>query len=167
MPHSGPMTGAPPSSPDVSRRMSAQARTGTSPEMALRRELHRRGRRFRVEFRFDIDGLRRRRADLVFTRRRVAVFVDGCFWHRCPRHATSPKSNGSWWAAKLATNVARDADTDTRLRGAGWTVVRVWEHEDPVAAADRVETCLDTVPGDARRVVPTRPPADGLRGEGR
>ena len=105
--------------------------------------------------------------DLFFPKYRAVIFVHGCFWHRCPRHATSPKSNGSWWEAKLATNVARDADTDTRLRGAGWTVLRVWEHEDPVAAADRVEACLDTVPGDARCVVPTRPPADGLRKEGR
>jgi DNA mismatch endonuclease (patch repair protein) len=91
--------------------MARQARTGTTPEMALRRELHRRGLRFRVDYGFDIDGLRRRRADLAFTRRRIAVFVDGCFWHACPQHATSPKANNSWWAAKLAGNVARDRDT--------------------------------------------------------
>jgi DNA mismatch endonuclease (patch repair protein) len=106
--------------------------------MALRRELHRRGLRFRVDFRFDMDGLRRRRADLAFTRRRVAVFVDGCFWHVCPEHATAPRANGAWWAAKLAGNVARDRDTDARLAEAGWTVVRVWEHESVTEAADRV-----------------------------
>ncbi|MEJ8280887.1 DNA mismatch endonuclease Vsr [Pseudonocardia spirodelae] len=126
----------------MSRRMSEQVRTGTSPEMALRRELHRRGRRFRVDFRFDIDGLRRRRADLAFTRNRLAVFVDGCFWHRCPTHATFPKSNREWWESKLATNVARDADTDARLVDAGWSVVRVWEHDDVMGAADRVEAAL-------------------------
>ena len=84
----------------------------------------------------------RRRADLVFPRARVAVFVDGCFWHRCPRHATSPKNNAAWWATKLDGNVARDRDTDERLAAAGWTVVRIWEHEDPVTAADAVEVAL-------------------------
>ncbi|ALL79106.1 DNA mismatch repair protein [Pseudonocardia sp. EC080610-09] len=132
-----------PSSPDVSARMSRQARTGTSPEVALRRELHRRGRRFRVEYRFDIDGLRRRRADVVFTRYRLAIFVDGCFWHRCPEHATSPKSNGEWWATKLARNVERDRDTDERLVDAGWSVIRIWEHEAADSAADAVEDVLD------------------------
>ncbi len=119
--------------------MSRQRRTGTSPELALRSELHRRGLRFRVDRTVDVDGLRRRRADVVFTRRRIAVFVDGCFWHACPLHATSPKANGEWWAAKLAGNVARDRDTDARLAAAGWTVVRVWEHESVQEAADRVE----------------------------
>ncbi|WP_433287758.1 very short patch repair endonuclease [Pseudonocardia sp. CA-142604] len=124
--------------------MSLQARTGTSPERALRAELHRRGRRFRVEFRFDAAGLRRRRADIVFTRLKVAVFVDGCFWHRCPEHATYPKANQDWWAAKLAGNVERDRDTDDKLGLAGWSVVRVWEHEATGSAADRVESVLDT-----------------------
>lgn len=143
MPDTVPVTRATPSSPAVSLRMSRQARTGTTPERALRTELHRRGRRFRVEFGFDIDGLRRRRADVVFTRAKVAVFVDGCFWHSCPEHATSPKANQEWWAAKLAGNVARDRDTDERLTLAGWRVVRLWEHEAAVAAADRVEAVLD------------------------
>lgn len=128
-----------PSSDGVRARMSRQRRSGTMPEMSLRRELHRRGLRFRVDHRIDSAGLRRRRADLVFTRRQVAVFVDGCFWHACPQHATSPKANGAWWAAKLAANVARDRDTDDRLAAAGWTVVRVWEHEPTIDAADRVE----------------------------
>jgi DNA mismatch endonuclease (patch repair protein) len=84
----------------------------------------------------------RRRADLVFPRHRVAVYVDGCFWHRCPDHATFPKNNAEWWAEKLAGNVARDRDTDARLTAAGWTVIRIWEHEDPVRAADRVQAAL-------------------------
>lgn len=139
-----------PSTADVSDRMSRQRRAGTTPEMALRRELHRRGLRFRVDHRIDIEGLRRRRADIVFTRRRVAVFVDGCFWHACPRHATSPKANAAWWATKLAGNVARDRDTDNRLAAAGWTVVRVWEHESAADGADRVERALNSAEPQGR-----------------
>ncbi|MBU3060290.1 very short patch repair endonuclease [Nocardia sp. NEAU-G5] len=124
----------------TSARMSRQRRTGTAPETALRRELHRRGRRYFVD-RAPLAGVRRR-ADIVFPRLRVAVYVDGCFWHCCPEHATYPKNNAQWWAEKLAGNVARDRDTDARLAAAGWTVVRVWEHEDAVAAADRVQAAL-------------------------
>jgi len=78
----------------------------------------------------------------VFPRKRVAVYVDGCFWHSCPQHATSPKNNAQWWADKLAANVVRDRDTDTRLAAAGWRVVRIWEHENPAEAADRVQAAL-------------------------
>ena len=81
----------------------------------------------------------RRRPDIVFTRKRVAVFVDGCFWHSCPLHATVPKSNRDWWVAKLGRNVARDRETDDLLRVLGWTVLRFWEHEDPIAAVDLIE----------------------------
>lgn len=130
----------PSTDPLTSARMRAQRRRDTAPEVALRRELHRRGARFFVD-RAPLRGLRRR-ADLVFPRRRVAVYVDGCFWHSCPQHATSPKNNAQWWADKLAANVVRDRDTDTRLADAGWTVVRVWEHEDPTEAADRVQAAL-------------------------
>lgn len=122
--------------------MSRQRRTGTSPEMQLRRELHRRGLRFRVHTAFKEPGLRRRRADLLFTRRKVAVFVDGCFWHACPLHATSPKANAVWWRTKLDNNVARDRNTDEQLVRAGWTVVRIWEHEPVAEAADRVEALV-------------------------
>lgn len=80
----------------------------------------------------------RRTADIVFAGARVAVFVDGCFWHSCPEHGTEPSSNKAWWAEKLAKNVKRDADTDSRLAAAGWLVVRVWEHEDPAEASARV-----------------------------
>ncbi|MFF0499477.1 very short patch repair endonuclease [Nocardia aobensis] len=124
----------------TSARMARQRRTGTAPETALRTELHRRGLRYFVD-RAPLPGLRRR-ADLVFPRRKVAVYVDGCFWHRCPEHATYPKNNAEWWAEKLAGNVARDRDTDARLTAAGWLVVRVWEHENSVVAADRVQSAL-------------------------
>lgn len=117
-------------------RMSRQRRTGTAPELALRRELHRAGLRYYVD-RPPIKG-QRRRADVVFPRQRVAVYVDGCFWHRCPEHATDPKNNAQWWADKLAGNVARDRATDAILAEAGWRVVRVWEHEDPRAAAEQI-----------------------------
>lgn len=84
----------------------------------------------------------RRTADIVFARAKVAVFVDGCFWHACPEHGTSSKTNAEWWKAKLARNVDRDADTDRRLGDAGWTAVRVWEHEEPDDAASRVHTIV-------------------------
>ncbi|WP_315772110.1 very short patch repair endonuclease [Rhodococcoides kroppenstedtii] len=120
----------------TSARLSRQRRRDTKPELALRRLLHAAGLRYRVD-RAPLPGLRRR-ADVVFTRARVAVYVDGCFWHSCPVHATHPRNNAQWWADKLAANVARDRDTDRRLEEAGWTVVRIWEHEDPAVAAEKV-----------------------------
>ena len=128
--------------------MSRQATRDTSPEMALRRRLHAAGYRYRVDYP-PLRGLRRR-ADIVFTRRKVAVFVDGCFWHRCPEHGTSPASNSAWWKAKLDRNVERDADTNRLLTEAGWTVIRVWEHEDPAEALERVLGELSTDPGRKR-----------------
>src|SRR4051794_22781912 len=98
--------------------MQTTRRRDTAPELALRSELHRRGLRFRVD-RAPLPGLRRR-ADLLFTRARVAVYVDGCFWHVCPLHATWPKRNAAWWQEKLDSNQHRDRDTDRRLREAGW-----------------------------------------------
>lgn len=133
-------SGRPVTDAATSARMARQRRADTAPETALRTELHRRGLRYFVD-RAPLPGLRRR-ADLVFPRRKVAVYVDGCFWHCCPEHATYPKNNAQWWAEKLAGNVARDRDTDARLTAAGWLVVRVWEHEDSVAAADRVQSAL-------------------------
>lgn len=117
--------------------MRAQRRRDTTAELLIRSELWRRGLRYRVD-RPPIPGMRRR-ADIVFTRARVAVLVDGCFWHRCPEHSTIPKANRAWWIEKLDANVARDRDTDARLDVAGWLVIRVWEHEDPVRVADRIE----------------------------
>ncbi len=119
--------------------MVRQARRDTAPEMALRRELHRRGLRYRVD-RSVVDP--RRRHDIVFTRARVVVEVYGCFWHRCPTRGTLPKNNRAWWDEKLEGNVSRDADTARLLRKAGWTLIVVWEHEDPVAAAARVERAV-------------------------
>ncbi|MFC4124158.1 very short patch repair endonuclease [Nocardia rhizosphaerae] len=127
---------APRTDPATSARMSRQRRANTGPELALRRELHRAGLRYFVD-RPPILG-QRRRADVVFPRLRIAVYVDGCFWHRCPEHATDPKNNAEWWAAKLAGNVARDRATDATLAAAGWRVVRVWEHEDPHRAAEQI-----------------------------
>ncbi len=120
----------------TSARLSKQKRRDTKPEVALRRALHRRGLRYFVD-RAPLKGMRRR-ADLVFPRRKVAVYVDGCFWHSCPVHATKPRNNAQWWADKLAANVTRDRDTDEKLLAEGWRVVRIWEHEDPTEAADRV-----------------------------
>lgn len=117
--------------------MERQAQRDTKPELALRRELWRRGLRYRVD-RPPIKGMRRR-ADIVFGPAKVAVFVDGCFWHSCPEHATIPKNNREWWIEKLEANVRRDRDTRRELEEAGWLVVRVWEHEDATTAAQRIE----------------------------
>ena len=124
------------------RRMSRQARRDTRPELMLRRELHRRGLRYRVHRR-PLPAVRRE-ADVVFSRQRVAVFVDGCWWHRCPEHATVPKTNTAWWQEKLDRNVARDRETDRLLTDAGWQVIRIWEHETPSAAADKVADALES-----------------------
>lgn len=105
--------------------------------MALRKELHRRGWRFRVQYR--VDGLPRRSVDIAFPRIRVAVFVDGCFWHGCPEHGTRPQTNSDWWRWKLQKVSDRDADTTQRLEELGWTVVRIWEHVDAADGADTVE----------------------------
>lgn len=106
----------------------------------MRRLLHARGLRYRVDR--VLPGLPRRRADIVFPRHKLAVFVDGCFWHGCPEHKTVPKTNAAWWAAKLARNAERDRETDTHLVELGWTVLRIWEHEDPDRAADLVEAAV-------------------------
>ncbi|MCL2849782.1 MAG: very short patch repair endonuclease [Micrococcales bacterium] len=121
--------------------MSAAPRRDTAPELALRRVLHAAGLRYRVGF--AVPGQRRRTIDVAFTRAQVAVFVDGCFWHGCPDHGRQPQANASWWTTKLAANQARDRDTDRLLADAGWTVVRVWEHEDPAVAAQRIRLQLD------------------------
>lgn len=120
--------------------MQLQRTRDTAPELALRRILHAYGLRYRVD-RAPIPESRRR-ADIVFTRLRVAVYVDGCFWHGCPQHGTRPKSNTVWWDEKLERNRARDAETDRTLAEAGWLVVRVWEHEDPRIAAENVHDII-------------------------
>ena len=135
------MTGSasPTTSTDIttSRRMSRQRTRDTQPEMLLRRELHRRGLRYRVDA--ALPGMPRRRADVLFTRAKVAVFVDGCFWHGCPKHKTAPATNKAWWAAKLARNIERDRETCDHLNSLGWTVLRIWEHENMTHAATDIE----------------------------
>lgn len=128
------------SSPVVRRQMQRLPRRDTGVELELRRELHRRGLRYRVDA-APLSELRRK-ADVVFRSARVAVFVDGCFWHACPDHGTLPKSNSDWWATKLARTRWRDADTVSRLSEAGWHVVRMWEHEDPASTADHIESLV-------------------------
>ncbi|WP_101588568.1 very short patch repair endonuclease [Brevibacterium jeotgali] len=116
--------------------MKANRRRDTQPELRIRRILHSRGLRYRADFAPGED--RRRRADIVFTRARIAVFVDGCFWHGCPEHFIPPKSNPDYWGSKIEKNRRRDAETTAHLRDAGWTVMRFWEHEDPAAAAEAI-----------------------------
>jgi DNA mismatch endonuclease (patch repair protein) len=116
--------------------MQANRSRDTGPELALRRLLHAAGLRYRVAAR-PLKGVRRT-ADIVFGPARVAVFVDGCFWHRCPQHATDPQSNSDYWKPKLERNVERDRETDAILAEAGWLSLRVWEHESPEKAARRI-----------------------------
>gem|GEM_PF-932800 len=128
------------SSGEASRRMAAVRRSDTSAELRLRRELHARGLRYRVDVPVLPD--RRRRADIVFRTQRVVVFVDGCFWHGCPQHASWPAKNAEFWRQKIEANRRRDTDTNARLEGVGWRVVRIWEHDDPSRAADRIEALI-------------------------
>ena len=124
------------SSAAIRKTMLGSRSRDTRPELALRSAVHRLGLRYRVSA-APIPGLRRT-ADLLFRQGRVAVFVDGCFFHGCPSHYSPPKTNTTYWAAKVARNQDRDADTDARLSEAGWEVVRIWQHEDPDEAAARV-----------------------------
>jgi DNA mismatch endonuclease (patch repair protein) len=126
----------PPSSDHVRQRMRVTKQRDTPAEVALRKELHRRGFRYTIDAVL-LDGLRRR-GDIVFRRARVAVFVDGCFWHGCPRHGTWPKAHAAWWRQKILENRRRDLDTDRRLRRSGWCVLRLWSHDPPARAADRI-----------------------------
>ena len=122
--------------------MRTTGRRDTAPEVSLRSKLHRLGLRYRVD-KSPIRGVRRR-ADVVFGSARVAVFVDGSFWHGCPVHGTWPKRNADFWRDKIETNQRRDADTDRRLKEAGWLPIRVWEHEDPTEAAARIAAAVRT-----------------------
>lgn len=139
---SGTRDGSWASSPGVRRSMRSNRRTDTGPERDLRSALHAAGLRFRKDYRVDLpDG--RVCVDVAFPGRRLAVFVDGCFWHRCPDHATEPKINQEFWDRKLRRNVERDRQVDASLSAAGWTVLRFWEHESPAAAAKRVHRVID------------------------
>jgi DNA mismatch endonuclease (patch repair protein) len=116
--------------------MAKVRRKSTGAEVAMRRELYRRGLRYRVDF--EVLKKPRRVADVAFPGRRIAVFVDGCFWHGCPEHATWPKQNAEFWRQKIEANRLRDADTNSRLLDYGWTVLRFWEHQSPIDVAETI-----------------------------
>lgn len=118
------------------RTMVANRRRDTQPEMRVRRILHAAGLRYLVDARPIASS--RSRADIVFPKRRIAVFIDGCFWHRCPVHGTNPKANSKYWGPKLDRNVQRDAEVSRLLTAAGWRVLRFWEHEEPRAVAEAI-----------------------------
>lgn len=128
------------SSPAARKRMQANRGRDTGIEIAIRRELHRRGLRFFVHRR-PLTGVRRT-VDIVFPRTTVAVFVDGCFWHGCPLHHTIAKTNAGFWADKVRRNQERDRETNAIFVAAGWTVVRVWEHTSPTDAADQISLAI-------------------------
>ncbi len=130
------------SSAGRSANMRANRRADTGPEMALRRALHSKGYRYRKDYRLDLAPGARVRPDIAFTARKVAVFVDGCFWHACPQHGTQPASNTWYWQPKLKRNVERDRAADAALAVAGWEVVRIWEHETVEAAVAAVTEAL-------------------------
>lgn len=110
--------------------MRGNQRRDTRPELALRSALHARGMRYRVDLPIrPATGARPIRPDIVFTRAKIAVFVDGCFWHGCPDHGTKPTRNADYWTAKLERNIERDRRNNALLEEAGWTVIRIWEHE--------------------------------------
>ncbi|WP_137159772.1 very short patch repair endonuclease [Blastococcus sp. CCUG 61487] len=121
--------------------MSKLRRRNNKPEMAVRRLLYARGLRYRVCFR--VPGQRRRTIDIAFVGARFAIYIDGCFWHGCPEHAHLPKANAGWWTRKIAMNKARDAAVNEQLAGLGWTVLRVWEHENPHAVVSKVVAALE------------------------
>jgi DNA mismatch endonuclease, patch repair protein len=131
----------------------------TKPELALRRELHARGLRY-FKNRRPIQTVRRT-ADIVFPTHRLAVFIDGCFWHGCPDHHTVARTNADYWSAKVERNRNRDHDTDKLLADAGWTVLRIWEHVAITDAADLVEAAVRQ--GRDPAGTPTTSPASRTR----
>lgn len=147
----GPTVTAPvPVTPGRGRNMQAIRRRDTKPELRLRRALHAAGLRFRKDLRLDLGSVRVR-PDVVFTRRKIAVFVDGCFWHACPDHGRRPTHNDWYWGPKLERNAARDRSADQALQSAGWTVIRVWEHEAMDGAVARVTVAWKHAAADCRR----------------
>lgn len=148
---------------ELSRRMSRVKRRDNGPELSVRRALHARGLRYRVAW--PVPGQRRRTIDIAFTRLRLAVFLDGCFWHGCELHLHFPKANAEWWRRKIETNRARDVDVTAQLEALDWTVMRLWEHEDPDLVAARVH---EWVVARLHREDRQRPAsADGPRTAGR
>jgi DNA mismatch endonuclease (patch repair protein) len=132
-----------PSSANASAAMRGNRKNETKPEVAIRRLVHAIGFRYRIGAQIALGDLRIR-PDIVLRRARLAVFVDGCFWHGCPTHGTKPRSNSDYWAKKIGRNRDRDRRNDRALRAAEWTVVRIWEHDDPSDAIARIVTALTT-----------------------
>lgn len=128
-----------PTSSSVSAVMRSNQKVNTRPELAVRRLLHGRGLRYRVNHQLILPDLKVR-PDIVFTRKRIAVFIDGCFWHGCTEHGTKPRANQAYWRRKIEGNQARDQRIDSVLRAHGWIVLRVWEHEPPDLVAQMVES---------------------------
>jgi len=124
------------------RNMQANRRRDTGPELALRSLLHAKGFRYRTDLRLELSGAKVR-PDIVFTRWKVAVFVDGCFWHQCPLHGTNPKTNSSYWGPKLERNRQRDERNTAELVAHGWTVIRIWEHDEPLVGLEAVAAAID------------------------
>jgi len=116
--------------------MSRLRRRDNGPELAVRRLLHAAGLRYRVAW--PVPGQRRRTIDIAFTRLRLAIYIDGCFWHGCPQHLHVPRANRAWWVRKLETNRGRDEDATSQLTHLGWTVLRFWEHEEADEVARQV-----------------------------
>jgi len=133
------------SSSAASRRMAAVRSRGTRGELELRQVLHRAGLRYRVQY--PVADRPGRSVDIAFTRAKVAVFVDGCFWHGCPVHGTQSKANSAWWLEKIAKNQSRDAETNEHLASLGWTVIRIWEHVPPADAGRIVIEALALASG--------------------
>lgn len=139
--HYRPVLAAAPTSPHATATMRANRGRDTGPEVTLRAALHRRGLRFRKTLRIDLPG-GRVRPDIAFPRWRLAVFVDGCFWHGCSEHRTIPARNSEFWRSKIEGTRIRDVEQTDRLQTVGWTVLRVWEHEAVDEAAERVSRAL-------------------------
>jgi DNA mismatch endonuclease (patch repair protein) len=125
-----------PSSDFAIKRMQAVKPRDTAPEKALRSELHKLGLRYQIDTR-PVKELNRR-ADIIFRSAKVAIFVDGCFWHGCPKHGTQAKANAEFWRNKIRRNQERDTETNKLLKKAGWKVIRVWEHEDPQKVSKKI-----------------------------
>jgi len=127
-----------PTSPAVTAAMKGNRRADTKPELALRSALHARGLRFRKDFLLRTSAGSKVKADIVFTRARLAVFVDGCFWHGCPDHGHTPQANTAYWGSKLSRNKERDRRVTSELKADGWSVVRIWEHEPLLEAVEKI-----------------------------
>lgn len=124
------------SSPAISRQMGRQRVSDTKIELSVRKVLHSAGLRYRKHF--PVPGLPRRSIDIAFPGKRLAIFLDGCFWHGCETHKKIPKANGDWWHAKIQGNRQRDRETTGMLIARGWTVMRFWEHDAPGDVAEAV-----------------------------